>query len=240
MAKKNIVVAGCSKGIGKCIFEHLNCSEYQPIGISRSKLLLDNTFSGDLSNPHDIENLGRIIESGYSCLNGLIYVAGITGIHQNSKPLKTSIQNIREFTTILDTNLLAAYRLIYRLNDMFSDNASIIFISSIGSKQAFSQNPGYQVSKAGLEALSRSIAYDFRHRSIRSNTIRMGYFKTDMTIDSYENQQAQIARTNRTLLDRWGEPDDIIGSVLFLLSDQSSYITASVITIDGGWLAKGI
>ena len=57
---------------------------------------------------------------------------------------------------------------------------------------------------------------------------------------SYDNEVLKNQRSNRTLLGRWGEPKEVVGAVNFLLSDKSSYITGSTITIDGGWLSKGL
>ena len=61
-----------------------------------------------------------------------------------------------------------------------------------------------------------------------------------MTSGSWGNEEARKDRTDRTLLKRWGEPEDLIGAVLFLASDASSYITGQDIYVDGGWLAKGL
>jgi NAD(P)-dependent dehydrogenase (short-subunit alcohol dehydrogenase family) len=60
-----------------------------------------------------------------------------------------------------------------------------------------------------------------------------------MTQKSYDNQLLRYERTKRTMLNRWGESKDLLGASIFLLSNASSYITASTINVDGGWLAKG-
>ena len=76
--------------------------------------------------------------------------------------------------------------------------------------------------------------------TLRSNSIALGYIKTDMTKVSYDNEVLKNERSNRTLLGRWGKPEEVVGAVNFLLSDKSSYVTGSTITIDGGWLSKGL
>ena len=113
-------------------------------------------------------------------------------------------------------------------------------LSSIGAHLSFPNNPGYQVSKAGLEAMARSISNDLSPKKIRANSVVLGYIKTDMTSKSYNDEKMREERTNRTILKRWGTVDDIPAAVKFLLSDEASYITGSSITIDGGWLSKGL
>ena len=72
------------------------------------------------------------------------------------------------------------------------------------------------------------------------NTIRPGYILTDMTRRSFEDENLRAMRQNRMILQRWGEPGDLLGAVLLLASDASSYITGSEIVVDGGWSAKGL
>ena len=67
-----------------------------------------------------------------------------------------------------------------------------------------------------------------------------GYIKTRMTLKSQNNKARFDQRKRRTILNRWGDPLDLFGAVLFLSSDSSSYITGADIPVDGGWLAKGV
>jgi NAD(P)-dependent dehydrogenase (short-subunit alcohol dehydrogenase family) len=119
-------------------------------------------------------------------------------------------------------------------------NASIINISSISSYFGFPNNPGYVSSKSGLSGLTRSLAYDFSKKNIRVNNIVPGYIRTEMTKKSFNNKKLFNLRKSSTLLNRWGNPKDIIGACTFLVSSSSSYITGADIVIDGGWSVKGI
>ena len=123
---------------------------------------------------------------------------------------------------------------------MKNKSGSIINFTSINAELAFPNNPAYVASKGGLKMLGKSLAKDWAKHGIRVNNIGPGYFKTDMTKESYENKQMRTKRTERTMLGRWGDMIDIIGPCIFLASDASSYVTGQDIYVDGGWLANGL
>ena len=118
------------------------------------------------------------------------------------------------------------------------DGGVIINITSINAELAFPDNPAYVSMKHGLKGLTKALAKDYAKYNIRVNAIGPGYFRTKMTNKSWFNNRDEI--TKKTLLGRWGEPDDIMGAVIFLCSDASSYITGQTIYIDGGWLVNGL
>jgi NAD(P)-dependent dehydrogenase (short-subunit alcohol dehydrogenase family) len=101
-------------------------------------------------------------------------------------------------------------------------------------------NPSYQVSKAGLSQLTRSISVDYSKDGIRANNVVPGYIKSNMTIDSYNSEIKRVERINRSSMKRWGEPSDLIGAVHFLSSDESSFVTGADIFVDGGWNINGL
>ena len=117
---------------------------------------------------------------------------------------------------------------------------SIINITSIAAEVGFPDNPAYQAAKGALKHLTRSLAVDLGSSGVRVNNIGPGYFKTDMTKGSWSDPEKREERSNRTLLGRWGVPEDLAGVVVFLASEASSYVTGQNIYVDGGWLAKGL
>ena len=116
----------------------------------------------------------------------------------------------------------------------------IINVTSINAEFAFPDNPAYQVSKAGLKQLTKSMALDLAKFGIRVNNVGPGYFRTEMTKKSWTNIKKRKTISDNTILGRWGEPKDLEGTIIFLSSDASSYITGQDIYIDGGWSVKGI
>ena len=119
-------------------------------------------------------------------------------------------------------------------------SGSIINITSLGADLGFSNNPSYQISKSGLKQLTKSIAIDWGKKGIRCNNIKPGYIETNMTKKNKKNSLNFRKKLERMIIPRWGLPSDIVGAAIFLLSDESSYITGSDIVIDGGWSIKGI
>ena len=117
---------------------------------------------------------------------------------------------------------------------------SIVNITSLGAHLGFPRNPSYQMSKAGIRQLTKSLALDWGKKSVRVNNVCPGYIKSNMTLKSYKNAKAHKARLDRMMLNRWGTQEDIVGAVIFLISDASSYITGSDIFVDGGWTSRGL
>jgi len=84
------------------------------------------------------------------------------------------------------------------------------------------------------------LARDWGKYGIRVNNLGPGYIKTKMTKKSFENKKTFELRKARTMLDRWGKPEDLLGTCIFLASDASSYVTGQDIYVDGGWSANGL
>ena len=91
-----------------------------------------------------------------------------------------------------------------------------------------------------MKQLTKSLALDLGKYNIRVNNIGPGYFRTNMTKKSWKSPSMNKQRRENTILNRWGEPKDLSGIVIFLASEASSYITGQDLYIDGGWLVKGM
>ncbi len=239
--QKNILVVGSSRGIGASIVKSIQQDGGNVISTARTKPDYPCDFYQlDITSEDSLIKLRLLLQQKDFHIDGLVICAAKSlpvDIEDSSESL---LQCPHVFNDLVNTNLKSIYNLIFQLEVMLSPNSSIVILSSIGAHQAFPQNPGYQVAKAGLEALSRSLAYDLAPKGIRSNTITLGYFKTEMTSSSFNNINLRRQRTDRMIIKRWGDPEDATGTVKFLLSQSSSYITGSTINIDGGWLAKGL
>jgi NAD(P)-dependent dehydrogenase (short-subunit alcohol dehydrogenase family) len=115
----------------------------------------------------------------------------------------------------------------------------IINIASINAYVAFPNNLGYLASKFGVVGLKKSLALDYSKFGININSISPGYINTGMAKNSFLKLKERKKRTDRTILKRFGKPEDLFGTIDLLNSNKSSYITGQDFIIDGGWLSKG-
>ncbi len=139
-------------------------------------------------------------------------------------------------------NLFAPYKIIQKIGETMTKkkSGSIINITSLAAEFGFPGNPAYIAFKGALKQLTKSAAYDLSKFNIRVNSVGPGYIKTNMTAKSWDDKKMKMERSDRTMLGRWGESEDLIGTVIFLSSDASSYITGQDFYVDGGWTAKGL
>jgi 3-oxoacyl-[acyl-carrier protein] reductase len=139
-----------------------------------------------------------------------------------------------DWDAVLDTNLKGAFLCIRAAAKVMSKQRSgrIINISSVVGEMGNAGQANYCASKAGLLGLTKSVARELARRNVTVNAITPGFIVTDMTDDMTD--KARQAMTEQIPLGRLGEVDDIANAVIFLASDQSSYITGQVLGINGG------
>lgn len=235
---KIIVVTGASSGIGAEIAKAFCLAGANVLSCARSPSpnddFLKNCYTScDITDSNKFSSICENLYKRYGKIDVLINAAGI------SKNIDE--KNINSgFVETISTNLIGTYNCINIASEYMTKGGSIINITSIGAHVGFPNNPSYIASKFGLSGLSKALAIDLAKKNIRVNNIAPGYIKTKMTIKSYNEPLQKKIRTNRTILNRWGNPNDLIGAAIFLASDSSNYITGTDIIIDGGWLAKGL
>ena len=117
-------------------------------------------------------------------------------------------------------------------------SGKIINIGSVQNELGRPTIAPYAATKGGLKMLTKGMAIDWAKYNIQVNGIGPGYFKTDMTRALYENPEFDEWLKGRTPSNRWGDPDELIGALLFLASDASSYVNGQMIYVDGGLLAS--
>ena len=106
-------------------------------------------------------------------------------------------------------------------------------ISSVNASVANPSLTDYATSKSGLNALTRSIALDYGLKGVRANVVAPGAIFTPAAAATLDEEEAKSIRDNY-LVGRWGEPQDVANAALFLASDEASFITGVVLTVDGG------
>lgn len=238
--KKVVLVTGASRGIGNFIAKSLHDLGAIVYGFGRtSSTKIKTKFkykSLDITHYNDVVAAVDKVFEIEKKIDVLINGAGIT------LPTKSDIYCRKDFLSSIETNLLATNDLSQLVSMKMKENnyGVILNISSIGAKIGFPNNPGYIASKTALVGLTKSLSIDLAPFNIRVNNLAPGYIQTDMTKNSYLDSKKNKERVDRMIIKRWGIPKDLIGGVIFLISDASSYVTGTDLIIDGGWTAKGI
>jgi len=182
----------------------------------------------DVRNGEAIDALVSDIEQKYGSVLILVNNAGIT---KDNLLLRMSED---DWDDILNIHLKAVYRLSKRVLKGMT-KARFGRIINISSVVAHFANPGqanYSAAKAGIEAFSRSLAKEMGSRQITVNSVAPGFIATEMTDQLSEDIRKKM--TDQVALNRLGEPQDIADAVSFLASDKASYITGTVLHVNGG------
>ncbi len=247
--EKVSVVTGGSRGLGKAIAKSLLKAGSKVVVVGRDANRLEKTvnefkndglsafpYQCDVGERDEINKLSEYVNNDFGRLDVLVNNAGVT----QSAPLAEYPDEVWWKTLTVD--LYAPFALCRVFSPLMAKlgGGSIINITSINAERGFSDNPAYAASKGGLRQLTNALANDLASSNIRVNSVGPGYMRTDMTLKSWEDTERRSKLEDRTMLGRWGIPDDLAGITLLLASDASSYITGQHIYVDGGWLAKGM
>lgn len=236
--KKIALVTGASRGIGAAIAERLIQDGFFVVGTATSDsgaAQLSDRFSTngvglvlDVRDGDAIEQLVSKVEAQYGSILVLINNAGIT---RDNLLLRLSED---DWDDILNIHLKAVYRLSKRvLKGMTKARfGRIINISSVVAHFANAGQTNYSAAKAGMEAFSRSLAKEMGSRQITVNSVAPGFIATEMTAELNEDVRNKMIA--QVALNRLGEPQDIANAVSFLASEQASYITGTVLHVNGG------
>jgi len=232
------IVTGAAAGNGLAIANKLRERGHFVIGIDRAPIpqgACDLPLQGDVLDLSVIDQaFTEALKSGSS-----VFLINNAGITEPGFP-----QPDRVWQQTIDINLTAPFCWSRRFGELVVSHeiteGGIVFIGSLASSTGFPKNAAYQASKSGILGLTRSFAFDLGRYGIRSNCISPGYIATAMTKTSYNTPELNAARRKHTLLDRWGQPEDVANGVAFLCDPSSAYITGINLPIDGGWLVCGL
>ncbi len=153
------------------------------------------------------------------------------------KPILTYSDD--ELAFVLDVNLKGNFRVLRAAGRAMTarQRGSIILFSSIRSQTVEPGQSVYAATKAGIVQLARTAAAEFGPHGVRVNAIAPGVIETPLTAPIKANKPWYDAYAAKSILGRWGRADEIVGPAVFLASDASSYVTGTVLFVDGGWLA---
>ena len=238
LKKKNIIVTGASGGIGNAIIKKLNETGANILasGTRIEKLEeLKKNFKGikifkfDISQSNKIE---EFIENATDELGGsLDCIVNNAGITQDNLAIRMSLE---EWQKVININLTSTFLMSkFAIKKMLKNKSGkIVNITSVVGHTGNLGQANYTASKAGIVAMSKSLAIEYAKKNININCISPGFIKTVMT-DKIDDKFKE-AITSKIPSARLGEPEDIANAVLFLSSDQSNYINGETLHVNGG------
>lgn len=194
--------------------------------------------SADVSVEAECDRVVRTTVEHFGKINVLVNCAGIFEEFRG-----TLRQDVAKWRRVIDVNLQGAFlmsRAAARNFEPGSRGNSIINVASVNGLTGFRASNAYGVSKAGVIMLTKNLATDLAASKIRVNAVAPGFIDTPMTEGIFSN--ARVDRNmflHRIPAGHFGKPGDVARSILFLASDWASYITGTVLPVDGGWSAFG-
>jgi len=238
LENKNIIVTGASGGIGNSIVKKLNQAGANILasGTRIEKLEeLKKNFENIKILKFDISQSDKIAEFIENAtkelggsLDGLVNNAGIT---QDNLAIRMSLE---EWQKVININLTSTFLMSkFAIKKMLKNKSGkIVNITSVVGHTGNLGQANYTASKAGIVAMSKSLAIEYAKKNININCISPGFIKTAMT-DKIDEKFREVI-ISKIPSARLGEPDDIANAVLFLSSDQSDYINGETIHVNGG------
>lgn len=242
------LVTGGSRGIGRSIVETLAANGakvafvYKASKESADKVVAEQTaagreviaLQGDVASKEDADRIVKEVLDKWGRLDILVNNAGIIkdGLLATMEPA--------DWNAVITTNLGSVYNFSQAaMRPMMSQRyGRIVNMSSVAAEFGNQGQTNYAASKGGIQGMTRCLAAEVGRRNITVNAVAPGFIETDMTEAVRNAAEGEIKK--RVAVRRLGKPDDISNAVLFLASDESSYITGHVLVVDGGLTLGGI
>ena len=239
--EKVAIVTGAGRGIGRAVAIAYAKMGADVVCVSRteensSKVAAEIEglgqkawpFAVDVSNTNAVENAAQAILEATGKIDILVNNAGIT---RDNLLMRMSEE---EWDTVLNTNLKGAFNFTKAFTRTFMKQRSgrIINIASVIGLIGNAGQSNYAASKAALIGFTKSVAKELAPRGVTANAVAPGFIETDMT--SVLDEKVRGAIINRVPMARFGSPEDVANTAIFLAMESTNYMTGQILTVDGG------
>ena len=234
---KKILVTGATGGIGGAIINNFLSLDATVLGTGTNAEKLDSLkskYPNLLTEQFDIskhEKIEEFIDKIYSSMNGLDILVNNAGVTKDNLSLRMKNE---EWQKVIDVNLTSTFYLCkFAIKKMLKNKfGRVVNITSIVGHTGNIGQVNYSSSKAGIVAMSKSLAIEYAKKNITINCVSPGFIQTKMTDSISEQIKSEL--TSRIPMNRLGTGEDVSNTVAFLSSEASSYITGETIHVNGG------
>jgi len=246
---KVAIVTGASSDIGKGIVKRLTEEGSKVVliarnleGLEKARKEIGNesltaSISCDLTDESQTLHAVNQIMDTYGKIDILVNNAGII-----NEPVHFHEMNDSEIKKLIDVNLLGVFHMTKAAISKMADakSGAIVNIGSISSERAIPRVhlAVYSSTKAAISMFTKSIAVEYARQNIRCNCVNPGIINSGMIKPYLDDPQARKVLEERLPLARIGEPEDVANAVLYLASDEASWVTGTVLNVDGGKTAS--
>lgn len=243
---KTALVTGSNKGIGQYYALALAEAGADVIGVSfesdfsQTEEMISTvgrkfkSYCTDFSDRESLYDFVKNVKSDFKQIDILINNAGTI--------MRSPISDHPDeyWDKVIEINLSSQFILTREFGKDMAERGygKIVFIASLLSFQGGITVPGYAASKGGVKQLTMAFANEWASKGVTVNAIAPGYIATDNTKALREDATRNQAILDRIPQGRWGTPEDLMGTAVFLSSDASNYLNGSVVTVDGGWMGR--
>ncbi len=241
---RTIIITGASRGLGKSMaigvaqhgahvvitdildtadtVEEIKQYDEQAIGLDV-----------DVTNKKNVDHMVEKTLDLFGSIDVLINNAGIL------KTADAETFSEKDWKQVIDVNLTGQFLCAQAVGKQMikQQSGKIINISSIAGLSGYASSAPYSASKAGVISLTKTLAAEWGKHNVIVNAVCPGVFATDMTDDYLKDEQFQQMIKSNVPLERHAEPDELIGTIVYLASNASDYMTGHSLVIDGGWVA---
>lgn len=241
MQGKRVVITGAGRGLGAAVAEAFSNAGARVMLVARTAGDIDAvaaalpgatlTMAGDVADEGFNEAVADAAAAQWGGIDVWVCNAGISPAYGG--PLQTSVDDWR---WIIDVNLTGVFLGARASARVMEAGGRIIITGSVLGDRPRKSLAAYSASKAGVVGLAKSLALDLASDGITVNVVAPGWFESPLTEAWMANPHMADQVLGHTAMRKWGDPADLVGAYLFLASDASSFITGTVVTVDGGYL----
>lgn len=238
---KVFIVTGAASGMGQATTAQFEIEGAKIIACDRNEKVMElwanhdniTPLAVDVTNIDDVKKMVATVKETYGKLDGICNIAGINDL---SYPLLET--DDERWDKVMDLDLKAPFRIIREAMPLLIENGGGSIVN-IGSYAALRGNhgPSYTAAKAGLEGLTKSIAFGYAKNNVRCNIIHPGGCMTALTMGGLQYHEAQnsLSQLIKAMpVNSFGKPEEIANACVFLCSDESCWINGAVLSVDGG------